>query len=43
MRHSIFLLLCWYMPAAMAAQWCYEDAQGIMYVEQQRTSNKGRR
>ncbi|MBJ8970166.1 lysozyme family protein [Citrobacter freundii] len=43
MRHSIFLLLCWYMPAAMAAQWCYEDAQGIMYVEQQRTSSKGRR
>lgn len=43
MRHSIFLLLCCFMPAAMAAQWCYEDAQGIMYVEQQRTSNKGRR
>ena len=43
MRHSIFVLLCCCMPPAMAAQWCYEDAQGIMYVEQQRTSNKSRR
>lgn len=43
MRHSIFLLLCCFMPVAMAAPWCYEDAQGIIYVEQQRTSNKGRR
>ena len=43
MRHSLFLLLCCFMPPAMAAQWCYEDANGIMYVEQQRTSNKARR
>ncbi|MDA8516266.1 lytic transglycosylase domain-containing protein [Citrobacter sp. Igbk 16] len=43
MRNSIFILLCCFMPPAMAVQWCYEDAQGIMYVEQQRTSNKGRR